>query len=178
MQSTHAMQSIERRTRRRCQAKKREQLGLSIGTASYRLKKLVVFRLVQETGRDFCFRCKLRIISPSDLVFDHKVPWIDNSADLFWDLDNIAFSHADCNLRAVRRGRAAGIMESPCRKVAPPGMAWCASHEGFVPLANFRKNRSHWNGLGFECRVCESRRQRQHARGRPSRCPYWAGRLL
>jgi len=39
------------------QEKKTKQLGMNPGTASNRLKKEVMFSLVKQTGRDFCFQC-------------------------------------------------------------------------------------------------------------------------
>lgn len=144
---------LDRQLRRQFQIKKKEQLGLAIGTATYRLRKLVVFRLVQEAGKDLCYRCSFKIESANDLVFDHKVPWLDNSPHLFWDVENVAFSHAHCNRKFIRRGRNAEAL----RRVGPEGTAWCGRHQAFLPVEKFRRNRSHWNGLSFSCKACESR---------------------
>ena len=143
--------TTDRQIKWRQQLKKRQQLGLPIGTATHRLRKLMFFRLIQKTGDDRCFRCGLPIESVHDLVMDHKVPWLDNSAELFWDLENIAFSHAGCNSRAVRRdGRCAAAL----RKVGSSGTAWCSGHRTFLPVRYFQRNRSHWNGLAHCCREC------------------------
>ena len=77
--------------------KKREQLGMPLGTAQNRLKKRVFFSLVQRLGLDFCFRCKERILTAEDLSLDHVKDWLDVSTDLFWDVENTAFSHRTCN---------------------------------------------------------------------------------
>ena len=39
------------------------------------------------------------------LSIEHKTPWLDreNAKELFWDLDNIAFSHLSCNSGARKQ---------------------------------------------------------------------------
>ncbi len=80
--------------------KKTEQLGMSIGTASNRLRKKILFDLVQKTNLDICFRCDERITDISNLTIEHKIRWLDskNPVELFFDLNNIAFSHSKCNI--------------------------------------------------------------------------------
>jgi hypothetical protein len=78
--------------------KKDHQLGMSYGTASHRLKKQILFSLVQETGKDICYRCGKVIETAEELSVDHKIDWLDKDPSLFWDLDNIAFSHLSCNI--------------------------------------------------------------------------------
>jgi 5-methylcytosine-specific restriction endonuclease McrA len=134
--------------------RKRQQLGLTIGTASHRLRKIILFRLVQETGRDLCFRCSERIETAEELVFDHKVPWLNNSIELFWDPDNIAFSHARCNSAARRSLKGHKFGPSPLRKVGPPGTAWCTRHAAFMPASAFDLNRAKWSGFQSFCREC------------------------
>jgi hypothetical protein len=75
---------------------------MPFGTAQGRLKKRIFFSLVQRLGLDICFRCGKRILTAEDLSCDHKKPWLDISLELFWDLDNIAFSHRGCNSAAFR----------------------------------------------------------------------------
>ena len=112
MVSNDASSNARRRLPKKVETRKREQLGVSIGTASYRLRKVIFFKLLQETGKDTCFRCGLKIESEKELSLDHKIPWLDNSPELFWDIDNVAFSHGYCNVRAARRGTT----ESSLRK--------------------------------------------------------------
>jgi hypothetical protein len=83
--------------------RKKDQLGIHPATAQHRLKKIVVFDLVKRLGENICYRCKKEIISEDDLSLEHKIAWLDNSPDLFWDLENIAWSHLSCNIRAARR---------------------------------------------------------------------------
>jgi len=86
--------------------KKAEQLGMAIGTASNRLRKKILFSLIQETNKDTCFQCGEKIETVDDLSIEHKVPWLDSESpvELFFDLDNISFSHLVCNLRAGKKG--------------------------------------------------------------------------
>ena len=93
------MTNAEREATKRASKKKAAQLGLPIGTASSRLRKLVLFRLLQDAGRDVCYQCGERIESVEQLSIEHKDPWLDSDDPVgrFFDLDNIAFSHQKCN---------------------------------------------------------------------------------
>jgi len=84
--------------------KKAEQLGMPHGTAQGRLRKQILFALVQYTKLDICFRCHGIIKKIENLSIEHKVPWLDSEdpVGLFFDMDNIAFSHTTCNYRASR----------------------------------------------------------------------------
>src|SRR4030042_960466 len=87
-------------------SKKSKQLGMPFGTASARLKKSLMFRMAQKLGEDVCFKCGKRILNLDEFTIEHKAPWLDRGPQLFWDLDNIAFSHAKCNRadRPIRKG--------------------------------------------------------------------------
>lgn len=73
-------------------------------TASHKLRKLILFSLIQQTAKDICFRCQTKIEVVEDLSIEHKIPLLDSSnpVSIFFDLDNIAFSHLKCNI-AYRR---------------------------------------------------------------------------
>lgn len=66
-------------------------LGMPHGTANSRLRKNVLFSLLQKLGEDICFKCGRKIEKVEELSIEHKLPWEGRSADLFWDLSNIAF---------------------------------------------------------------------------------------
>ena len=91
--------------------KKSDQLGMAIGTASGRLRKMIMFSLVRETGRDVCYRCGKKIHDIDTLSIEHITPWLDSDdpKELFFDLDNIAFSHMTCNISAKRQPRKGNI---------------------------------------------------------------------
>jgi hypothetical protein len=85
--------------------KKREQLGMDDSTASHKLRKLILFSLVQQTAQDVCFRFQTKIEIVEDLSIEHKTPWLDSSNPIntFFDLNNIAFSHLKCNIADRRK---------------------------------------------------------------------------
>lgn len=83
--------------------RKAKQLGMPVGTASNQLRKMVLFDLLKRHGENVCFRCGQEIETPDDLSIDHKTPWLDNDASLFWDLSNVAFSHSKCNYSAAKK---------------------------------------------------------------------------
>lgn len=85
--------------------KKQDQLGMPIGTATNRLKKSVLFSLLKKLDENICFQCNQVIDLEDDLSIEHKIPWLDsqNPVEMFFDLDNIAFSHLSCNIGSARR---------------------------------------------------------------------------
>jgi hypothetical protein len=82
---------------------KNEQLGMTHGKAVNRLRKLVLFDLLKRHNENICFRCNKEIINVNQLSMDHKEPWLYNNIELFWDLNNIAFSHTKCNYSNSRK---------------------------------------------------------------------------
>lgn len=86
---------------------KSEQLGMDYGTAMSRLKKMIVFDLVVDAGKNICFRCGEKIETPEELSFDHIEPWMNVDVKLFWDRKkNMGFSHYKCNVGAARHAEA------------------------------------------------------------------------
>lgn len=87
--------------------KKRNQLGMPLGTASHRLRKLIMFSLLNDLGRTRCYRCKKHIESAADLSVDHIESWLDSDDPVgkFFDISNISFSHLKCNSGAGNKSR-------------------------------------------------------------------------
>jgi hypothetical protein len=131
---------------------------MPIGTASHRPRKMVMLQLLRELNRNSCLWCKEKIEDPEDLTIDHKLPWLDESRELFWDLSNIGFSHTFCN--AIARRSTAGRKFGPNirRKVGPSGTAWCTGHAQFVPLGAFCRSRAKWAGVQSFCKSCRAQR--------------------
>ena len=77
--------------------KRAKQLGMPFGTANAKLRKQILFQLIKRLGEDICFRCEKKIQDITELSIEHKKPWFNIDSKLFWDLDNIAFSHLQCN---------------------------------------------------------------------------------
>ncbi len=75
------------------------------GTAAHRLRRLLMFSLVVQLGNK-CFRCGKEMTS-DDFSVAHKVPWLDSEypVRLFFDLNNVSFSHKKCNVicRIIKR---------------------------------------------------------------------------
>lgn len=95
--------------------KKSEQLGMSYGKANNILKKNLLFSFAQKTNMDKCFQCGEKIESIDNFSIEHKKAWLDseNPKDLFFDLDNIAFSHTKCNFGARRKPEKTAKEKNP-----------------------------------------------------------------
>lgn len=73
-------------------------------TAANRLKKNILFSFAKRLDLNWCYQCGAEITDIQKFTIEHKKPWLDSDdpEDLFFDLDNIAFSHASCNYAASR----------------------------------------------------------------------------
>lgn len=80
---------------------KQEQLGMNPSTAQARLLKDILFKFAKETP---CYHCK-GMLTRETFSIEHKVPWLhsENPKELFFDLNNISFSHLSCNIAAGRK---------------------------------------------------------------------------
>ena len=85
--------------------KKAEQLGMNPSTANGRLLKNILYQLVVDLNKDLCYQCGKKI-SKETFSIEHKIPWLDSEKplELYFDLNNIAFSHLSCNIKASRNG--------------------------------------------------------------------------
>ncbi len=129
---------------------KAKTLSMPYGTANNQLKKNILFQCLQALGKDFCFKCEEKIESSSSLSVEHIQPWEgrEGGRELFFDLDNIAFSHLSCNRPHIHGA-------TKLRDNTPEGMAYCRKC-GLKPKEDFYKNTSHWNGVQSECKLCHS----------------------
>ncbi len=94
--------------------KKKKQLGMDPGTAANRLRKSILFSFAKRLDLNFCYQCGCEIEDINKFTIEHKKPWLDSEdpKHLFFDIENIAFSHASCNYRASR-----GRIGKPCPSV-------------------------------------------------------------
>lgn len=85
--------------------KKFDQLGMAHGTATARLKKTLLWNYIVSAGDNVCHQCGKEILSEGDLSIEHKTPWLDSDdpIKLFFDLDNVAYSHLSCNIAQARK---------------------------------------------------------------------------
>ena len=83
-------------------------LGMDKGTAMHRLRKMIMFELAKKAGMDRCHRCKLLITDIAEFSIEHIEPWLWKDVKLFWDINNIAFSHLSCNSASNSVSRTCG----------------------------------------------------------------------
>ena len=83
---------------------KKKQLGMDPGTASNRLVKDILWNYIVKNEENFCFHCGAEL-ERNNFSIEHKVPWLhsEDPLHLFFDLENISYSHKSCNSSAGRR---------------------------------------------------------------------------
>jgi hypothetical protein len=84
---------------------KAAKLGMPFGTATGRLRKALLYDLAKKCGADVCFRCSEAIETLEEFSIEHKISWFNanDPAAAFFDLENVAFSHILCNIKAAAR---------------------------------------------------------------------------
>lgn len=99
--------------RRNRNKKLKEIFGIPYSTASYRLNRLILFKLLKETKKDICYRCGKKINEVNTLSIEHKRAWksSNNPIQYFFDLENISFSHLHCNISFAQLGKSYKKME-------------------------------------------------------------------
>ena len=140
------------------------QLGMNYSAAQHRLKKKLMFSFIQAAELDTCFRCGQKLLA-DDFSLDHKEQWLGDT-ELFWDLNNVAFSHNKCN-SAARKPKGVDVTPEMLshlyrvrvdrRKNAPEGTSWCAKHLAYLPVDKFGKDRRQVSGFHFYCKECRGK---------------------
>ncbi len=133
--------------------KKNEQLGMPFGTANARLRKNILFSLLARYGENICYQCGEMITSVDQLSIEHKIPWLDNDPKLFWDLDNIAFSHLSCNVSAAIRPSLQGKPNYKNRKFTE-NTAYCPMCGKHLPKSEFYSNKARHSKIANTCKQC------------------------
>ena len=124
---------------------KARQLGMPYGTAANKLRKRILFSLAQELCLTECTRCGEEIKEIENFTIDHIRPWLHSGAPvrLFFDLDNIAFSHLSCNCSngsrsgkkiPIKHGTSHGYQQHSCK--CDPCREWQS-----LRLKEYRKGR-------------------------------------
>ncbi len=119
-----------------------QQLGMPHGTATNKLRKNILFSLLVRLQENVCFKCGQQIFSVNELSIEHKQPWEGRDSNLFWDLNNIAFSHLRCNVAHVFHGRI--------EIKVPEGTIWCGACKSPKPASDFT------SGAKNQCQSCKS----------------------
>jgi hypothetical protein len=85
-------------------SEKSKQLGMPHGTAANRLRKKILFALLELAELNECWRCGEKMGDIDEFSIDHIEPWLHSNdpIGLYFDLDNVAFSHIKCNIAASR----------------------------------------------------------------------------
>jgi hypothetical protein len=130
------------------------QLGMPLGTASGKLRKQILFHLLCKLNENICFKCKKPILNVDELSIEHKENWLhsENPKELFFSLDNIAFSHMKCNLPERRFG---GFHK---RIKCKEGYSFCSKCKKMKKMEEFHKCNRRWNGVNGHCKECVSNR--------------------
>lgn len=102
-------------------------LGMPFGTANGKLRKSILFHLVQKIELDLCFRCNKIIASIEDFSIEHKIAWMgtNDPVKYFFDIENIAFSHIICNNKAGLKRGSPGHIPPNKRRVKNDAVSWC-----------------------------------------------------
>lgn len=84
--------------------KKKMQLGMNPSTASHRLVKDVLWSLIVKTDQHDCCKCG-EPMSRETFSIEHIEPWLDSEdpVGLYFDIENIGFSHLKCNIADARK---------------------------------------------------------------------------
>jgi len=100
-------------TVKKSKEKRKKQLGMDYGTASGRLRKMLMFNFAVDAGHK-CYRCG-EDLKLTDFSVEHKVPWLNSESPvkLFFDINNIAYSHQSCNSAHNTGG---GLLKTPEEK--------------------------------------------------------------
>lgn len=85
-------------------------LGEPYSSANQKLHRMMIFKLLKEDNKNFCYRCKQEIKISKDLSIDHIEDWRpcngrEFKPELFLDMNNIMFSHFKCNAASAMAGK-------------------------------------------------------------------------
>ena len=135
-------------------------LGMPFGTACNRLRRMVMFDLLQRHKENVCYKCGKIILKTDDLTLEHKEAWQSVGPSLFWDLNNIAFSHRQCNLPK-------GIV----RREIINGTLWCSNCKEYKSISYFHREKKQRTGYALLCKDCSnSKRRKVKAKGDCKNC--------
>lgn len=89
----------------KCLERKERQLGMSWGRARHMLHQDIMFEFV--VSKRNCYHCGLPM-TRDNFSIEHKSPWLDSEdpKGKFFEIDNIDFSHLNCNVAKRRNSRS------------------------------------------------------------------------
>jgi hypothetical protein len=127
-----------------------EILGMPFGTACNKLRRMVMFDLLQRHKENVCFKCGKIILKFEELTLEHKEAWQAAGSHLFWDLTNIAFSHRQCNLPK-------GIV----RREIVDEKLWCSNCKRYKSISCFHRDKKQRTGYALLCKDCSNSKRRE-----------------
>jgi hypothetical protein len=136
-------------------------LGMPFGTAQARLRKSILFNLLKKHSENICCRCLNSIDDIKELSIEHIKPWEDRDVKLFWDLDNIAFSHLKCNVPHTSNQKRKEDEQND------PNKSWCWDCKEFKDLDSFHNGERH-NGKTARCITCYNAWRKIYRRNKKS----------
>ncbi|AUG85106.1 HNH endonuclease [Vibrio phage Ceto] len=88
---------------KRKREREKRDLGMAPSTARDRLMKKLVFSHIQSRGI-VCHHCG-KEMTVDTFSIEHIKPWRGepNAAELYFDLDNVTYSHRSCNYKFTRQ---------------------------------------------------------------------------
>lgn len=128
-----------------------DQLGMSPSKARSRLVEVILFDFAKQLRLDNCFQCGQKIEKLEEFTMEHKNPWLHKNPELFWDIENIAFSHHLCNsTKAV-----------PTNYRCETGNHWCNHCKKCLPVTMFgRRKQKGYAALRNYCNPCRTIRRK------------------
>lgn len=84
--------------------KKKVYVGdMQYSNARDKLQNMILFQLAKLANMDICYKCGQPIESHEEMTLEHKIPWRKTrSMELLSDVNNLAFSHPQCNINDTR----------------------------------------------------------------------------
>ena len=110
--------------------------------------------MAKKLGLDTCHQCGDKIENIDNFSIEHKKPWLDSNdpLGLFFDLDNIGFSHLRCNSNAARRG----TRNNKVIHGTPNGFGHCSYCGEDKHADEMIKCKTDYSGLDNVCKKCKS----------------------
>ncbi len=83
--------------------RQKRDLGMAPSTARDKLMRKIIFRHIEKEGT-VCYRCG-EPLELDTFSIEHIKPWRneEDAIDIYFDLDNVTYSHKKCNSLHTRR---------------------------------------------------------------------------
>lgn len=127
-------------------------LGETISNATYKLRKILLFEFAKRLDLHHCFRCGEPIDNIDEFTVDHVLSWrLHKSRELFYDIDNIKFSHFKCNCANYTKSKT---RPNARKNKIKNEEKFCDLCMRFIPLAQFHKKSNAVDGYQTYCKRC------------------------